>query len=137
MLAQTLDLCLEVEGEIRPWQVDLAAHLPEEFEPVLGPGLRKLVAHELIEFRHDQPVEDVSLLVKAVEGLVRRLVVAFAGVGDRLVELGALEGLIAVPKLPYESARALPAEADRVDKTFKVSPPLLPADDHGLRARLG
>ena len=60
MLAQAFDLCLEVESEICPRRVNLEAQLPIELEHVLGPSLCKLVAHELIELRHDQPVEDVG-----------------------------------------------------------------------------
>ena len=47
--------------------------------------------------------------------LLWALVVPLAGVGNRLVELGAVKGLLAVPKFPQEAARALPAQADRVD----------------------
>jgi hypothetical protein len=109
VLAEAFDLCLEVKRKVCPRRVDLAAQLPEELEAVLRPGLCKLVAHELVQLWHDQPVEDVGLDVEIKSGLVWALVVPLAGVGDRLVELRAFKGLLAVPKFPQEATCPLPA----------------------------
>ena len=87
MLTEALNLRLEVESEIGPWRVDLATELAEQLKAVLGPGLGELIAHEVVELGHDQPLEDVGFDVELKPELRWLLVLPLPGVGDRLVEL--------------------------------------------------
>ena len=71
LFAQTLKRRLQVKGDVRLRRVEFADQLAEEPKAVFNASLGQLVAEDLVQARHQEPVEDVVLVVERWDQGVR------------------------------------------------------------------
>ena len=69
VLSKALDLGAQIKDFIRLRRIKLADQLLEQLVPVLVAGLSQLVAQDLVEARHEEPVKDILLARVVVKSL--------------------------------------------------------------------
>ena len=71
VLAKTLDLGAQGEGQFVPGRVELGVQQPEQLEADALASLHQLVAADIVDLRHDELVHGVGLVVEIKAELFR------------------------------------------------------------------